>query len=195
MTLAPGDVHDAVIVGGGIMGCATALTLAEGGMRVALVERQALGTGASGVNAGTLSMQIKRAALVPYALRGLALWQSTSERFGVDIHYRQTGGLTLAFTDEEAEVLKARMSERRAAGVPLEFVSVNRARDIEPGLSAQVKLASFCAIDGYANSTITGRAYRAALLKAGVTLNEGEAVTAIARDGARFAVTTPGRIV
>ena len=58
------------------MGCSAALGLAQGGMRVAVVEGRALGTGASGVNAGTLSLQIKRAALVPYALR-LERWRST----------------------------------------------------------------------------------------------------------------------
>ncbi|MBI1777839.1 MAG: FAD-binding oxidoreductase [Proteobacteria bacterium] len=184
-------MFDAAIVGGGVMGCATALELAAGGMSVAVVERRALGVGASGVNAGTLSLQIKRAALVPYALKGLALWRTTSERFGVDVHYRQTGGLTVAFTEAEAEILTQRMGERKAAGVPLEIISGERARAIEPGLSAAVRVASWCAEDGYADSTATGRAYRKALLGAGVTLREGEEVTRIERHDGSFAIRTP----
>jgi glycine/D-amino acid oxidase-like deaminating enzyme len=176
------------------MGASCALTLARGGMRVALVERKALGTGASGVNAGTLSLQIKRAALVPYALKGLERWRATGPLLGFDVHYRRTGGLTCAFTDAEAETLVARMTERKAAGVPLEIVSAERARALEPGLCDRVRLASFCPEDGYAHSTLTGRAYRTALVAAGVTVIEGEPVTAIARD-AGFAVTTPRRTV
>jgi glycine/D-amino acid oxidase-like deaminating enzyme len=131
-------------------------------MRVAVVEGRALGTGASGVNAGTLSLQIKRAALVPYALKGLERWRSTAARLGFDVHYHRTGGLTCAFTDAEAETLTERMSERKAAGVPLEIVSAARARALEPGLTQNVKLASWCAEDGYVTSILTGRAYRTA---------------------------------
>jgi glycine/D-amino acid oxidase-like deaminating enzyme len=194
VTDAPSESFDAVVVGGGVMGCATALGLAQGGMRVAVVERRALGTGASGVNAGTLSLQIKRAALVPYALKGLERWRSTAVRLGFDVHYHRTGGLTCAFTDEEAETLTQRMNERKAAGVPLEIVPAARARALEPGLSDKVRLASWCAEDGYAHSTLTGRAYRTALVNAGVTVIEGEPVERIARDGG-FAIATPHRTV
>lgn len=60
---------DVCIVGGGVMGCSTALFLAKAGMRVAVVERNALCRGASGVNAGTLTLHMTRAALVPYAMK------------------------------------------------------------------------------------------------------------------------------
>ena len=62
--------YDIVIVGGGIMGCGAALRLAEGGMKPLVIEKDDLGQGASGVNAGTLSLQIKRVKLMQYALRG-----------------------------------------------------------------------------------------------------------------------------
>jgi glycine/D-amino acid oxidase-like deaminating enzyme len=181
---------DTLVVGGGVMGATTALHLARAGMRVALIERNGLGTGASGVNAGTLSLQIKRAALVPYAIKGIERWRTTQERLGIDMHYRRSGGLTLAFTPGEAEVLTARMNERKAAGVPLEFVTPARARELEPGLSAHPVLASYCADDGYASSTLTGQAYRTALLQAGVAVHEGSPVTRIDRNQG-FRVATP----
>ena len=64
------EVFDAAIVGAGVMGCATALHLARGGMRCVLVDRGAVCGEASGVNAGTLTMHMTRAALIPYALKG-----------------------------------------------------------------------------------------------------------------------------
>ena len=183
-------VHDALVIGGGVMGAGTALGLARGGMRVLLLDRKGLGTGASGVNAGTLSLQIKRAVLVPYALRGRERWAEAHRLLGVDVHYRMTGGLTLAFSEAEAAILEARMAERKAAGVPLEIISGDRAREMEPAIGPRALLASYCAIDGYADSTATGRAYRAALLAAGVTLHEGDGVAALERTGAGFALRT-----
>ncbi|MBA2303406.1 MAG: FAD-binding oxidoreductase [Acidobacteria bacterium] len=179
---------DVAVVGGGIMGCATALQLAQHGMRVVVIERRRLGMEASGMNAGTLSLQIKRAALVPYALRGYELWKTMAARFGMDVGFHVRGGLTIAFTETEAEVLVERMGERRAAGVPLEIVSPARALEIEPGLSHRLVLASHCALDGYANSNLTGAAFRKALLRAGATVREGEAVSAIDRDGGTFVI-------
>ena len=49
---------------------------ARGGMRVALIERDQICREASGVNAGTLTMQMTRVALIPYALQAHAMWAS-----------------------------------------------------------------------------------------------------------------------
>ena len=87
------DTLDAAVIGGGAMGCTTALHLARGGMRVSLLERRGLCMEASGVNAGTLTLQTKQVALVPYALRGYQLWRTASEWFGMDVGVRPKGGL------------------------------------------------------------------------------------------------------
>lgn len=52
------DSTDVLIVGGGVLGCATAYYLACRGVDVLLIERGALNREASGANAGTLHMQI-----------------------------------------------------------------------------------------------------------------------------------------
>jgi glycine/D-amino acid oxidase-like deaminating enzyme len=183
-------IWDALIVGGGIMGSATAIRLAEAGMRVALIEASLLGMGASGVNAGTLSLQIKRVGLMPYALKGHALWKKAGEAVG----FRQIGGLTLAFTDREAEMLLERMTARRQAGAPIELIPASQAREREPGLTPKVVLASYCSEDGYANSSLTGTYYRGLLQAAGVNVLERSAVENIDSDGSTVEVRTAGQI-
>ena len=164
MTVTADFTHDIVVVGGGIMGAASAIRMAKGGMRVVLLEADSLGLGASGVNAGTLSLQIKRVDLMPYALRGHDLWKQAGDHVG----YHEVGGLTLAFTDHEAEMLTERMTARARAGAPIEIVAGAAARLREPQLSPDVKLASWCAADAYANSSLAGRYYRGLLTDAGV---------------------------
>ncbi|RVT81692.1 FAD-binding oxidoreductase [Rhodobacteraceae bacterium CCMM004] len=181
---------DTAVVGGGIMGCVVAHRLARAGQRVVLVDRQGLCMAASGVNAGTLSVQIKREELIPYALRGLDLWRTAGDWLGDDLGFREVGGLALAFTDDEAETLTTRMTARADRGAPIEIVGPNRARELEPGLSAAPVLASFCPVDGYAGSYLLGRAMRRALAAAGVRVHEHCAVDRIVPGGSGTDIVT-----
>ena len=181
-------MYDVAVIGGGILGCATALHLARGGMKVVIIERDSLCRQASGVNAGTHSMQMKRAALIPYALKGWEMWEKAPQWLGMGVGFRTTGGLTLAFTEDEAGVLEQRMGRRIAAGAPIEIVDAKRARTIEPGLSDTAVLASYCPIDGYANAALTGLAMRRALLAEGAEVCERTAVDGIERNGSGFVV-------
>ena len=65
------DPFDVAVMLGSVVGSATALRLAWGGMRVVLFERQGLCMEASEVNAGSLSSMIKRAILIPPRHAGL----------------------------------------------------------------------------------------------------------------------------
>jgi len=148
--------YDIAIIGGGIMGCGTALQVAKGGIRPIIIEQNGLGQGASGVNAGTLSLQIKRVKLMPYALEGHAEWK----RMGEAVGFHETGGYTLAFNDREAELLHERMGLKRQAGAPIEFVDPAKVGLAEPNLGKKIVAASYCPSDGYANSSLTGQYYR-----------------------------------
>jgi sarcosine oxidase subunit beta len=97
---------DCAVIGAGVMGCTAALFLARGGMRVALFDRGPLCRQASGVNAGTLTMQMTRAALVPYALQAWEMWMSTPGWLDDgDVLARARPGLSVAFTDHEVAML------------------------------------------------------------------------------------------
>lgn len=172
-------MYDVAVIGGGVMGCAAALRLAEGGMSVALLERENIGAGASGVNAGTLSLQVKRLSLLEYAIRGSRLWSRMHQSLGHDLHFRQPGGLNLAFTDKEADTLIQRSKERRVAGLPIEIIDSRRALEIEPHLTDRIAAAAFCPLDGFVDANVVSRAFRKALLDAGVSLHERFAVQAI----------------
>lgn len=178
---------DIAVIGGGIMGCGAALQMAKGGMRTVLLDQGDLCQGASGVNAGTLSLQIKRVKLMPYALRGHDEWK----RMGQEVEFRETGGFTLAFNERESALLRERMAMKRDAGAPISFVSPNEVATREPGLSRKIVDASWCPADGFANSSLTGRYFRHRLVAAQVDLRERCPVTVIRRDGSGFLIETP----
>ena len=184
-------VHDLAVVGGGVHGATAALFCARGGMDVTLLDRGPLCREASGVNAGTLTMQMTRVALIPYALRAHAMWASASEWLGHDVGVVVCDGLSLAFTEQEAEILTFRAGKRREAGAPIRIIDGKAALAVEPGLSGKVLIAGHCAVDGYANAYLTGLAYRNALVEAGVALHENSPVSGVDTGDTGFTLATP----
>lgn len=184
------DIYDIAVIGGGIMGCTTALRLAEGGMRPIVLDQGDLGQGASGVNAGTLSLQIKRVKLMPYALRGHHEWQAMGDAVG----FKKTGGYTLAFTEREADLLHERQTLKAEAGAPITFVSNNHIRAAEPNLAQEVLSASYCSEDGHANASLTGQFFRGRLRDQGIQYGERCAVSAIDRGEVFGLATSRGQI-
>ena len=128
------NIPDLGVVGAGIHGATVALFAARGGMDVALVDRGAVCREASGVNAGTLTMQMTRVALIPYALAGHQMWATTREWLGHDVGVVTCDGLSLAYTEAEEELLATRAALRREAGAPIAMVTPAEAQEIEPGL-------------------------------------------------------------
>ncbi|MEO1091420.1 MAG: FAD-dependent oxidoreductase [Pseudomonadota bacterium] len=183
---------DCLVIGAGVMGATVALHAARGGLSTALVDRGPICREASGVNAGTLTLHMTRADLIPYAIEGWRLWTNADAWLGGDVGVVPAPGLCLAFTDDEAALLEQRSSARRAQGAPIELVDAAAARAIEPGLSAQVQLAAHCPLDGHVTAYLTGRAYRAALVEAGVTLFENMPVGGLDRAGGQFVAEVDG---
>ena len=180
MAESPGsETYDAAVVGAGVLGATTALFLARGGMRCALFDTGGVCREASGVNAGTLTLHMTRAALIPYAMRGWEMWKDARSWLDSDPGVTVADGLCLAFTAEEAALLEERVEARRAQGAPLEMVSRSRAREIEPGLTDAVCAVAYCPMDGHVTANLTGLAYRRALVAAGVRLYENAPVTGL----------------
>ncbi|MDG1859667.1 MAG: FAD-dependent oxidoreductase, partial [Emcibacteraceae bacterium] len=166
-------VYDIAIIGGGIMGCGAALQVKSGGIEPIILEQGDIGQGASGVNAGTLSMQIKRVKLMPYAIKGHHEW----EQMGDHVGFRKTGGLTLAFNDREAELLHERMTMKKDAGADIIFVNPKKVAEQEPNIAKKIVAASYCSDDGYANSSLTGQFYRNRLSNENIETREQFKVT------------------
>ena len=182
---------DAVIIGAGIMGASTALFLARGGMQVALIDRSGVCSEASGVNAGTLTMNMTRAALIPYALQGWQMWTCCRDWLGFDPGVTATDGLCLAFTNAEVELLEQRAEARRTMGAEINLMGSNKARTIEPGLCDNVQLAAHCPIDGHVTANFTGLAFRQALAAADVSVFEDHPVNSVKASAVDFTVCTP----
>ena len=82
-----------VVVGGGIMGCATAYELAKKGQSVILLEKGFVGGEASGRNGGGVRQQKRDPAELPLAMESVKRWQELQDELEWELEYRQGGNI------------------------------------------------------------------------------------------------------
>jgi glycine oxidase len=146
---------DAVVVGGGLVGCLTARALAGAGMTVRVLERNAdLGQGASTAAAGMLSPQMEAAedllVEVPGRQAGRAMFElclaaragyadfvaGLESETGLEVGYRREGTLVVALTPVEAGRLRRTAEVQRARGLRAEILESGEVRRLEPAVTA-----------------------------------------------------------
>src|SRR5690606_10233965 len=152
MISADGNVFDTAVLGAGVMGCSTAFHLAQGGMKVAIIDRGLLCREASGINAGTLTLHMTRASLVPYAIAAWRMWMSAEQWLGAGVLATHAPVLALAFTEQECTVREERAAASRECGAKIDIVTAAQAIKKESGVKAKLLKATCSDIDGCATA-------------------------------------------
>jgi len=168
---------DALVIGAGIAGCATALQLARRGKKVALIERDQAGVRASGVNFGGVRQNGRDLRELPIAMRARAMWDDLPALIGFDGEFRATGNLRLAMDEERAEQLDQFYTDATARDLVLERLEQMDLIARFPWLSTKPIRGVLCAADGHANPRLVGPAFAFAAQGAGATLIEHTEIT------------------
>jgi len=127
--------YDAVIVGAGVHGLATAYYLARLGVRnVAVLERSWLGYGNSGRNTAIIRSNYRTAEGIPFYNESVGLYEALSEEVGWNVLFSQQGHLTLGHTDAAVNGLRVRAEANRVLGVRSEIIGPNEIQELVPDL-------------------------------------------------------------
>jgi sarcosine oxidase, subunit beta len=183
---------DVVIVGGGLMGAATAFFLRRRGRSVILLERGLVGQQASGTNFGNVRRQGRFLPQLPLANRSREIWGRLPELIGEDVEFMMSGHIRVCFRAEELAELEAHARAVLEYGLELEMISRNALRDRFPFLSPDALAASYSPQDGHANPRLAAPAFARAARRAGAIVRENAEVTAIEKIGADFVIETIG---
>lgn len=177
--------YDAIIIGGGLQGCASALFLARAGWRVAVMEKDYSGRHASGVNSGGVRVLGRDVREIPIAVAARALWSELAALVGDDCGFRAVGNVRVAETDEDFEKLRRRSATVAALGCDhcealLQRDELQRA---VPGIAPHCRGAIVVHSDGYAEPFRTALAFRRAAERSGVRVIESCAAEHAGRSG------------
>ena len=166
-----------IIVGGGVIGCSIAYHLAGAGVRVTLVERGKLGSGASHVAAGmvaALSEGFTEGEPLKLALESHALLQEMlpqlQKESGINVEYLCPGILHLALTQEDEKNLSTRLEWQEPLNMGVKWLDSQETCRMEPALREGIRGALFSPQEGHLNSRRLVRAFAQGAARRGATL-------------------------
>ena len=188
---------EAVIIGGGVMGCAILYNLAKRGVSDAvLLERDVLAGGSTGRSQAILRMHYSNEVTTRLAWDSLDIFRNFGEIVGAPSGYVKTGYFVIV-GEEDRAAMEANVEMQRAVGVDTSLVSVEDVREIAPMIAtADGEAFAYEPDSGYADpySATTGYANAAKALGARV-LSETPALGIETAGGRVSAVLTErGRI-
>jgi gamma-glutamylputrescine oxidase len=197
---------DVCVVGGGFTGVATALTLAERGYRVAIVEANRIGWGASGRNGGQLINGISGLGKVAKAngadvddllwelgWRGHSIVRERIEKYGIQCDFKE-GFVEVALKERQVADLEAYAADRERRNWPYRYELWSR-EETQERLGTEAYVGGFaCYRDGHLHplNLCVGEARAAASL--GVTIFEQSPVTGIVHGDRPVVKTERGEI-
>lgn len=201
-----GDEFDVAVVGGGLVGVATAWGLAREGCRVVVLDEGDCAVRASRGNFALVWVQSKGLGLAPYAgwtIRSSNAWAGFADilkqETGLDVSFQRPGGFHLSLSERELEArannLRRLHNQPGIVDYKTEIMDHAQVQKMLPDIGREVVGGSYCPLDGHVNSLRLFRTLHTAIRARGVTYLPGHRVENITREGGEFRLTTaPGSV-
>jgi sarcosine oxidase subunit beta len=130
------SAYDAVIVGGGLHGLATAYFLARdyGMTDVAVIEKQYIGYGAAGRNTAIVRANQRTQENLPLYKEALELWPVLTRELDFNLMFYNCGNLTLAHSDADMKALRLHAATAQFHGIESHLIDARTCKDLVPAL-------------------------------------------------------------
>jgi glycine/D-amino acid oxidase-like deaminating enzyme len=168
---------DVVVIGGGIVGCACMHYLSQAGLGVRLLERGALGSGASRAGMSHVVTWEEPVANLELARASQRLYEILAGELSPMIEYRRTGSLAVVESPEGLPAMAAMIARLQQWGLDCQLLNAQDLRRLEPGLAPDLAGGAFFPGDGMVNPLLTTAALARAALARGAIISTHTEVT------------------
>jgi D-hydroxyproline dehydrogenase subunit beta len=131
--------YDVAIVGAGIVGAACAAECARRGMRVILVDRDAIGAGATAAGMGHIVVMDDSEAQFALTRYSQRLWQEMRPELPDDAEYEPCGTIWVAADEEEMAEVQRKHKYYAEREVATEVLDTQVLHNLEPNLGSGMK--------------------------------------------------------
>lgn len=179
---------DVVIVGGGLEGLAIAWALSRRNVRdVIVLERARLCSGGTAKSSGIVRCHYGVPSLAKMAWTGVAHFERAHELFGTDIGFFQTG-YVVGVGPDDAPALKANVAMQQTLGIETRVATDDEVQALWPWADLQNYAAfAYESRGGYGDAYLTGQAFAAAAMAAGVRVRQNDPVAHVIREDEKAA--------
>jgi len=183
---------DAIVIGAGIVGASTALSLTNAGMKVLVIDRGNIASGTTSAGEGNILVSDKAPGPeLDLALRSRDAWFEIQEDIGGGFELEAKGGLVVARSEDGLRALRTLTSAQRIAGIDAQDISVTELRVLEPHLSHSITDGAFYPQDAQCQPMLAAAHILRAVRARGGEFVSGANVTAInSRSGSVTGVVT-----
>jgi sarcosine oxidase subunit beta len=187
--------YDAIVIGGGAHGMATAYYLAKdhGMTNVAVLEQSYIGAGASGRNTTIIRSNYLTPEGARFYTASVKLYETLSQDLDFNMLFSQQGHLTLAHSDRSVNTMMERAEVNRLIGVDSRVVYPDEIKELCPQLDTSdhptfpILAALYHPPGGIIRHDAVVWGYAKEAAKLGVEIHPYTRVTGIARDDGRVA--------
>lgn len=189
---------DIVVIGGGIIGAASAYYLAKSGRKnIVVLEKNTVCSGSTGRCGAGIRAQWGLELNCRMGLASLDIFEQLEEELGMPIGLDQGGYLLVAYKDKEWNQFKKNMELQHSLGMDTKVLNLSEAREICPGLAGEDAIGfTYHERDGHADPFLTTFAYQEAAKSRGVSFFKHTEVTGlrVAGGAIRAVETSKGTI-
>src|SRR5499427_6950840 len=187
---------DVVVVGGGVNGASITYALAARGVKVVLVEKGALASGASGRSSALVRMHYTNEWDSRLAWASFPVFKHWAELMGGPAVFTHTGFVNVV-APAFAENLRRNVEMLRGIGVNTTAITAAELKELQPFANVEdIGAAAYEPDSGYANPAETVEGFRRRAEDLGARIMQWTRVTSIARRESRVlgVETSSGRI-
>lgn len=188
-----GGQADVVVIGGGIVGCATAWYLARRGVAVTLLEKGEIASEQSSRAWGFVRQQGRDPSEMPLAIEAMRIWETLEEELDADVEWVQQGNLAIAVDEERLATLQEWLYVARAFDLDTRMLSRAEILEMVPGMLGEYAGGMFNPDDGHAEPRKATEALANAARRHGANILTFHTVEGIETAGGRVAAVRTDR--
>jgi len=143
--------YDIAIIGGGIIGMGTGCCLSQKGIKIALIEREYIGSGSTGRCIGGIRQQFSTPTSIRLMRESIELFSKMEEEFDFPVEFHRGGYLLLAHSEKMVDIFKANIEIQKKEKVDVSLLTPEEAKKVVPHLNIEnLHAAAYCPDDGQA---------------------------------------------
>lgn len=181
---------DAIVIGAGIVGACSALSLTNAGLKVMIIDRGTVASGTTGAGEGNILVSDKDPGPeLTLALRSRDLWFEMQEDVGDTFELEAKGGVVVARNDDSQLLELAKVQS--ANGIVAQVVDSKELHNLEPYLHPQISSGVFYPQDAQCQPMLAAaKIIQTVISRGGTLISQTKVLGFDIKDGAVSAVKT-----